>query len=309
MVRRDSKIDDKHYDTDSFTTLMGAWKLLIVQGTVDAYKYLRSPAGFKMALEPIGAKMDFSDGAEYPTLTCDEVHDALIGGNIDILADKLAVEEKMFLNYIETYNFHPPRERILKVICEEKHIDFDECIDTWHIQPDATGVAYALASRRAPLEGITPVIGIPLRTVAPSTDLGKMRFPAIATKYHTNMVHIHKDSDTLEIYDSVGKTVTDTLEHPDLLSTGMSYVLEGFIEDGLFIASDILCWNDIWLNRRPLHERIKLLWHFFEFTEETYIIKNRDELDKVKDELKIVNFRNLNAPYDPTAYDAKIAHI
>jgi hypothetical protein len=167
-------------------------------------------------------------------------------------------------------------------------------------------MAYALASSRALREGITPVIGIPLRTVAPSTDLGKIRYPGIATRYHKNMVHIHKDSDTFEIYDIAGNTVLDTLEHPDLLETGMSYVLEGFIENGLFIASDVLCWNDIWLNRRPLSERIKLLWHFFEFSEEIYMVKNKDELDKVKDELNIVNFRNLNAPYDPTAYDGAI---
>lgn len=307
-MRRNSKVEDEHYDVDSFITLVGAWKLLLVQGTVDAYKYLRSPESILMALEPIGRKMSFSTGADYPTLMSKEVFEALVDTDIDI-EGRLTVEEKMYLNYIATYKFNVPRERVLRAICEEKHIDVDECIDTWHIQPDATAMAYGLASPRARTEGITPVIGIPLRTVAPSTDISKIRYPGVVSKYHKNIIHIHRDSEVFEIYDSAGNLQsTKNLEHPETLSKnpGTSYVLEAYIEDNEIIASDILCWNDIWFNRRPLGERLKLLWHFFEITEPIAVVRNRDELDKFKEEFKIVNFRNTNASYDPTAYGGAI---
>jgi hypothetical protein len=307
FVRKNSRLDEDHYDNDLFSTLVGAWKLFLTYNTTDTYKYLRSPAGLLMALNPIGVKIDFSDGAEYPELLSHEVYNALINNRIEEIEDKLTVEEKIYLNYIATQKFTPPREKILRTFCIDRGIDVQECIDTWRIQPETTAIAHALASKRARLEGITPVVGIPLKMVVPSTDVGKIRFPGVVTKYHKNKIHVHKDGELFEIYDMTGKKL-DVLPHslvspPD---SGMSYVLEGFIEDDEFIAVDILCWNDIWLFRRPLAERIKLLWHFFDFTEETFIVRNRNELNKVKDELNIVNFRNLNAKYDPTAYDGAI---
>lgn len=281
----------------------------MAHNTTDTYKYLRSPAGLSMALEPIGAKLDFSDGADYPELLSHEVYHALVNDELEEIEDKLTIEEKQYLNYIATYKFTPPREKILRTFCLDRGIDVGECIDTWHIQPETTAIAYALASKRARLEGITPVIGIPLKMVVPSTNVGKIRYPGVVTKYHKNKVHIHKDGELFEIYDVSGKQFGSNTSPPTGLSlpqAGMSYVLEGFIEGNKFIASDILCWNDIWLFRRPLAERIKLLWHFFDFTEKVFVVRNQDELNKVKNELKVVNFRNLNSSYDPTAFDGAI---
>lgn len=300
---------ESHYEDDLFSTLVGAWKLFLVHNTTETYKYLRSPAGVSMALEPLGTKLDFNDGADYSELTSTEVYNALINNNLDKILSQLTIEEKQYLNYIATYKFIPPRERILKTFCFDRGIDIKECIDTWHIQPETTAIAYALTSKRAQLEGITPVIGIPLKLVVPSENIGKLRYPGVVTKYHKNKIHIHKDGELFEIYDMSGKKIEPNfLLCPDLSlhPTSMSYVLEGFVEDDKFIASDILCWNDIWLFRRPLSERIKLLWYFFDITEETFVVRNHDELKKVQNELKIINFRNLNAPYDPTALDGSI---
>lgn len=306
LVKKTSKLDEENYNDDLFSTLVGSWKIYLTCYTTDTYKYLRSPFSLIMALNPIGTIIDFSDGAEHSELLSREVYEALINNKVEVIEDRLTVEEKIYLNYIATQKFIPPREEILRTFCIDRDIDVEECLDTWHLQPDAVAISYALTSRKARLEGITPVIGIPLKMVAPSTDVGKIRFPGVVTKYHEEKVHIHKDGELFEVYDMSGKKLDLS---PHFLSSpvsAMSYVLEGFIVNNKFVASDVLCWNDIWLFRRPLAERIKLLWHFFDFCEETFVVYNHDMLNKVKDELNTVTFRNLNAKYDPTAYDGAI---
>ena len=297
--------DNVYVEGDLFFSVVSAYNLYKKTQSLEGYKHIQTPDGFYLALTAFGADVDVAGGAEYPTLTSKQV----LLKSIEEIIDKLTVEEKEYLREMDNIQFKPPIEDILREYCKNRYIDISECIDTWRLQPDLEAISYAITSNRATQEGITPVIGKPVNLCAPVSNLSKRRFPGIMTKYHENRVQIHKDGDFFITYDSAGHELTNfppekAISH--LKEAGMSYVISGFNEDGEFIVDDVLCWNDIWLFRRPLSERLQLLWHFYDFMEEMLVVRNEDEYEVAHKELGSVLFRNLNSPFDPASIDNSV---
>lgn len=297
--------DNVYVEGDLFFSIVSAYNLYKKTQSLEGYKHIQTPDGFYLALTAFGADVDVAGGAEYPTLTSDEVRNC----SINELSDKLTTEEKEYLREMYNIKFKPPIEDILREYCKERYIDISECIDTWRLQPDIDAISYAITSNRATQEGVTPLIGRPVKLCVPTSNLSKRRFPGIMTQYHENRVQIHKDADFFIAYDSAGNELTNfppekAISH--LKEAGMSYVISGFNENGKFIVDDVLCWNDIWLFRRPLSERLQLLWHFHDFVEETLIVRNENEYEIAHKELGSVLFRNLNSPFAPASVDNSV---
>jgi hypothetical protein len=123
-------------------------------------------------------------------------------------------------------------------------------------------------------------------------------------------VQIHKDGSLLKVYEQ-GKEENMEIEeelYDFLMNIDGSYVVEGFYAGkDEFVVWDVLCWNDIWIFRRPLAERIKLLWHFSPNNETTLHAWNLNGLKYAEKEWNSkVILRNLNAPYDLTDHSTHI---
>jgi hypothetical protein len=270
-------------------------------------KYIRDPYGITLLLDPKGIHCSFQEGAEYPTLTCQQYYEAIMNDDLESILPLMTTKERFWCDAFAG-DLKLPRMDVIKAICKENRIDTKQATDTWIIQPNAEAMGFALASPRAMMEGVTPVIGIPLRQCMSTDMVDKIRFPGMVEEYHPNdeRIHIHKDGEIFAAYDKDGVQVNleDLVIAP--LEEQMSFVISGFLHSNELIVDDILCWNDIWVYRRPLAERIDMLWRFPEYSTEKMIIRDHAELTEYLREQESVIFRNLNRAYDLSLRDCAI---
>lgn len=309
------KTDD--YKDDMFLSVVNIYEIYKLTGTTSRAKYLKDPYGIYMLLKPHG--IDLGDklatkSAEIPEITCKEYFDLVEAGDIDTLLEKLTVREQVCCHVMGTGHKLPQLE-VIKSIAVGIGANLDEAIDTWTIQPDPASMAFGLASERAVLESVTPVIGIPLKPIVPTDIHENVRFPATISPYLYQhlQIHIHKDEDFLKVFDIDGNLIDIDKDLVDeLKEIGMSYVVEGFLigypdaHDTWIQITDILCWNDIWLYRRPWAERVNMLWRFAEWTDEVFFVKNAKQMKKMLEESGEILVRNLNSPYNPLKFDTHI---
>lgn len=307
-----------NYKEDLFLSVMSVYEIYKLTGSVDQAKYVRDPYGIHMLLQPHGISLRdkiATKHSEIPELTCKEYYDLVEEGDVDTLLENLTIREQVACSVMGE-NHKLPQLEVIKAIAKGIGADVNEAVDSWLIQPDVSAMAFGLASERAVLESVTPVIGIPLRPIVPSDIHENIRFPASASfyLYRDMLVHIHKDEDFLKAFDIDGNPVK---LHEDIeeffKDIGISYVVEGFILDRDFeypedslIIHDILCWNDIWVYRRPWAERMNMLWRFGYWMDESFVIKNAKQLKQRLEEAGELLIRNLNSPYNPTRFDSHI---
>jgi len=299
------------YETDYLESVIRAHDLFFSTGSVVGARYLRDPYAIALFLEffgrPVAPPTDSTpvDGE----LTCKEYYEAVINDEMDKIVDKMTVRERLLCNLAandELGELKSKKEEIILEICRGNGIDIKSTMRCWVLQPDVEAISFALASKRAVLEGVTPVIGIPLRMIYPSYKTSNIRFPAVVEKnmFDGGLVHIHKDGELFEVWDEEGRAralAPDTATK--LKNISSSYVVEGFINFGQFVIWDILCWNDVWVYRRPLTERVKMLWRFHEWNPERFVVRNWKELQGFEDNYIL---RNANSPYDPILNDSHI---
>jgi hypothetical protein len=308
-IRRIPKKVDDVYETDYLESVVRAYDLFESLGSVEGAAYLRDPYAMILFLEPIGVKLPENDEnvPEDGVLTCQEYYEAVINDKIDEILPKLTVRERIFCNLAAEGKIKIPKDQAIHEICRKNGIDVRVAMDTWILQPDVEAISFALGSERAVLEGVTPALGIPLKTAYPSYTTSNIRFPAVVEKnpFRNKLVQVHRDAELFIVFDDEGKeTVLDPKVKVALQNIASSYVVEGFINNfGQLIVWDLLCWNDVWLHRRPLTERVKMLWRFHEWNQERFVVRNWKELQQFEDDYVL---RNTNSPYNPASSTSHI---
>jgi hypothetical protein len=303
------------YKSDYFQSIVHAVASYKLENDTSHFRHIRDPYGISLLLRPKGGHIKQKPAA-IPTVTCQEYYEAWENHSLN----KLPLTEAEIEFAREASTMILPTIEIVKQISKSIHADVAEAVDTWKIQPDAEAMGFGLASPRAKLEGVTPVIGTPLKVAVPSKQSDFVRFPGFVEENYYNMqqVHIHKDADEFVVYDKHGneielpthlshsscssvtiKSVVDYLKELEI-----SYVIEAFYDDSDLVIADVLCLNDIWMNRRPLVERIALLWRFVPFCGEKLLVRDQTQLTEYLKDYGEITFKNANSPYDPTANNA-----
>jgi len=307
------KIKKPEYKKNMFISLINALELYSQFQTPDGFTYLRDPYAILLLLDPIGVDVPLEHQAEYPTITCEEYYNAVLEGKMEEILPKMTLKEKMYCQWWAKFNEKPPMGEILELLCKAWNIRQEPVRATYEFQPDPIPIAFGITAPRIKKEPLTPVIGIEYSQIYPSPFPEKRRFPCCVTKNRFNtekFVQIHKDGDVFKCF-SKGKERDDLISlenYSYLTEIKHSYVVEGFVdrEERLAIY-DVLNWNDIWMYRRPLNERLKWLWHFEPLTEAIAIVHTESELRSV---VKGFNnnaiIRNLNTPYSHTAGDSHL---
>jgi hypothetical protein len=222
-------------------------------------------------------------------------------------------EEQVFAFTMENSATKLPKTEIITEIAKNNNLDLGETLDTWTLQPIPEAISFALTSPLAKTEGVTPVTMLPLNITVPSTIENGLRFPGFVEKNlyadsNFTLVHIHLDNGVMKVFDK-HKNIVSPTDLPDLspLEEEMSFVLEGFASPDKLFITDILSWDEVWLNRRPAIERITMLWRFPEFFHERIIVRNHADLENMTQKFGgNLLFRNLNSSYNPTKRDSHI---
>lgn len=309
IVRRIPKKIDETYETDYLESVVRAYDLYLEAKTLEGAKYLRDPYAIALFLEPSGRvlskiKPKLQEDGE---LTCKEYFDAVADNEMSRILPKMTEREYLFCNLAAHGGLGVPKYDVIGLIAKSLGLNVGETLHCWVLQDDVLAISFALASKRAILEGVTPVIGLPLNMIYPSYTTSHIRFPAVVEKIpsKSTMVHIHKDGNLFKIFDSDGKEVDLDKNIVDKLKNiPSSYVIEGFINGSdQLVIWDVLCWNDIWLYLRPLSERVNMLWRFHEWNQERFVVRNWKDLQQFEDNYVL---RNTNSLYDPTKSDSHI---
>jgi len=299
------------YKSDYFQSIVHAVASYKLENDTSHFRHIRDPYGISLLLRPKGGHIKQKPAA-IPTVTCQEYYEAWENHSLN----KLPLTEAEIEFAREASTMILPTIEIVKQISKSIHADVAEAVDTWKIQPDADAIGFGLGSSRAKREGITPVIGIPLKVAIPSKMTDFVRFPGFVEENYYNMqqVHIHKDADMFIVYDKyeneielpthLGHMTENVVDF--LKETEISYVVEAFFDDSELIITDVLCLNDVWMFRRPLVERIALLWRFVPFCSEKLLVRDQTQLTTYLKDYKEITFKNANSPYDPTANNACI---
>lgn len=316
-IRKGAKSFERmEYKENLLGSVVQAIQLAMITGKLEYFAHLRDPYALLLALSPIGVEKEVGSKQEYPILTAKEYVEAVLNKNVEKIWPKMTVEEQDWCNFWakERQDFGPML--ILKTCAQEWGLDVNNVLLTWKFQPDPTSVAFAVTAPRAKLEHVAPVVGVPYVMVVPSAEIGRMRFPICIDKFMSGYMHvqIHKSGDLFNVFERE-EVVNEYLEQEqainmllpqrlekELRAIPHSYVVEGWYLDGELIIWDVLCWNDIWLHERPLSERIKLLWHFQPYRNETLVLYSLRELPKDNQYVG----RNLNEIYDPTSQTSHI---
>lgn len=310
MRTRPKNLSTSNYKTNYLISVVRAVESMQTLKNVEAAKFVRDPYGIALILAPIGvARDDVVEGAaEIPDVTCMEYYIAVTEGRIDEVWGRLSTPERIFCNLSAQGLIKVDMWDCVKAIGTELGANMPLLEATFRIQPDAEALAFALGSPRAVIEGVTPALGIPLRMAYPSSGVNKIRFPAILEEdLYSNkdyeLVHIHRSSNWFSAYGTEGGEVElDGALADKLKSIEHSFVVEGFVDGwGGFRATDLLCWNDVWLHFRPLSERVRMLWRFHEWNMERFVIRSYRELSSFAGSWVL---RNLNSVYDPGSVDS-----
>lgn len=310
IIRRNAKdVETDYYKEDLLISVINLCEFYSETYDVTPAQYIKDPYGILLMLKPFGYQIDnfYKQSADIPTVTCKEYCEAIESSQTDLLTLRMTEVEKFWCNaFANGFHFNPTD--VITAICKGNRIDIKQTLDCWRLQPNTEAMAFALGSPRALMEGVTPVIGIPLNLVVATDAVGKIRYPGIASKYRGKgeLIQIHKDGEIFVAYDMDGVEIDLSTINVSPLEDQMSFVITGFLHHDELVVNDILCWNDIWLYRRPLAERIKMLWRFPEYTEENVIVRSPAELTDLLHERGRLTFRNLNRAYDPTLRDAII---
>jgi hypothetical protein len=302
--KRPREITTNDYKTDFLSTIANFYEIFEISENIENSRYIYDPYGISLILDPIGVKIDIfpKKPPKYGEITCKEYYNAIINNKIDEIKHKMTQKELLFCDLAAQNQLKPtPPREIVKLISKEIGADVKLALATYDIQPDADAIAFALGSPRAILEGITPVIGLPLKMCFPGYETHKIRFPALVEKNKydkSQLIHIHKDGVKIYVYNEDGNTfhIPSPLEIK-LKKIPSSFVIEGFIDNESFQVWDLLCWNDIWLHQRPLSERVQMLWRFHEWNMERFVVRSNKELLKFQGDYIL---RNLNSVYNPT---------
>jgi len=298
--RKPKSVSTSDYETDFLESVATFYENYEIEGNLQNSRYIRDPYGISLILDPIGVKIDdFPEKSpKYGEITCKEYYFAVLEDKIDEILPKMTRKEQLFCDLAGKKALTPMKKReVVRLISEEMGAERDLTLATWDLQPDPDSIAFALGSPRAVIEGVTPAIGVPLKFCYPSHLLDKVRFPCVAEKNiydEGQMVHVHKTGSDFFVYDIDGRVVD--FEDAALRDISSSFVVEGAIVDGKFRVWDLLCWNDVWLHVRPLAERLKMLWRFFEWDRERWVVRSQEQLSGLEGECVV---RNLNSAYDP----------
>jgi hypothetical protein len=304
------------YQENLLNSVINSIQLATIANKLSYFVYLKDPYALLLALTPMGVVKEVKGEQEYSVVTAKEYVEAILSDSIDDLWPRMTAEEQDWCNFWanKRQEFNPLA--IVAECAQEWKLDVSNVLKTWIFQPDAVSIAFAVTSKRALVEHVTPTIGIPYVMIYPTDEVGKLRYPLCIDKAMAGYIHvqIHKDGDLFRVFDadSVLHEYADGVEADDfeldekvierLKNIPHTYVVEGWYKNGELIIWDILCWNDIWLHERHLSERLQLLWHFHEFRGESLIVYNRDEIPTSS----MYVGRNLNAPYDPATRDSHI---
>jgi hypothetical protein len=304
------------YKENWLESVIKAVQLAIITGKLEYFTYLKDPYALLLVLTPIGVEREVDSDKEVNSVTAKEYVEAVLGDDIDSIWDRMTPEEQDWCNFWANgrQDFNPLD--ILKECAKAWKLSVDNVISTWYFQPDPISLVFGLTSPRAPLEHVTPVVGVPYVMISPSDNVQQLRFPLLINESMHGYTHvqIHKDGDLFTAFskDEALKNYVEDSEPMDLWldpktfeylkSIPHTYVVEGWYNGDDLVLWDVLCWNDIWLYERPLSERVKLLWHFHECRDAPLIVRNKTQIPK--DSVYIG--RNLNAPYNPARRDTDI---
>jgi hypothetical protein len=308
-IQRTRKPRPSPYKENLFYSLVNVYNNYETTGRKEFVRYLQDPYAILLLLNPIGVHLSEQDIASSVaganTVTCQEYYEAVEENRIGDILSRLTSYERQWCSNLANNKPIYAASEVLREIAMDRNLLWQEIRDTWKLQPDPVAMSFAISAPRAKTEPVTPVIGIPYIHIHPSDQQNQIRFPCAVEPYSDELIQIHRDADLLEAYSNNEVVEIDDAKS-ELASINASYVVEALNTPGGLKIWDVLCWNDVWLHRRPLSERLNLLWHFHELTNERLILHNMEQIWDATNEYGTVVARNLNAPYDPTLERAQI---
>lgn len=322
-IRKDSKVFDVEYQTDLFVSVLHSLNNFLYTGNYHYFSFLRDPYAMLFCAKPellreIHTKKDNWE----QIITCKEVYETIKEGRTEEIS--LHKEEREILKDLQQLKIPINEEKLLKSLIRNRPIDKMQVKSTWILQPNIEAIIFAIASRRAEIETVTPVIGIPIRLMTSTNQRNKIRFPCvIEPKIDGKHVQIHKTAEKYTIFDKNGEILKEKLlnfdglgdlgkilsQNNEIIAPNQgSYVVDGVLTpENEVKVFDILALNDIWFNNRPLSERLKHEWRFYPHTVERFVVWGWEEMKEVTKEMGDFVVKNLNKPYDPTSRDAWIS--
>lgn len=302
ITKHQRKVSKNEYKVNLFSSLVNVYENYQITQMQTVVRYLTDPYAILLLLHPVGVQLsdeEMETATETPTVTCQEYYEAAVNHSIGDILPRLTMLERRYCNSFADRD-EPIYEAtdVLRYIARDQHLLWQEVRDTWNLQPDPVAISFAIASPRAKVEPVTPVIGIPYNYIRKSDEHELIRFPCAVEGLSGELVQIHKDGELLTSFPEI--------EIPEIMEDAMSFVVEGQITPAGLKIWDILCWNDIWIHRRPLSERLNFLWRLHEYNNERIIVHNFEEMWMAQAEFDTPIARNLNAPYDPTINRAQI---
>jgi hypothetical protein len=304
------------YKENWLDSVIKAIQLASITGKLEYFTYLKDPYSLLLALCPMGVEKEVDSTIEVNSVTAKEYVEAVLSKNIEKIWDRMTAEEQDWCNFwAEGRQEFSPLD-ILVECAKAWNLSELNVINTWYFQPDPTSLVFAITSPRAPLEHVTPAVGVPYIMITPTDNVQQLRFPLCIHRSMPGFMHvqIHKDGDLFEVYEkndvlseyldevkAVNHLLTEEVEE-FLKSIPHTYVVEGWYKEGELHIWDVLCWNDIWLHERPLSERMQLLWHFHEYRDEPLIVRYKDQ---IPNDFMYIG-RNLNTGYNPNRRDTDI---